>query len=344
MPAPPLNAPSDQPAPSTSPGNDPGLAGLIGQAPVMVRLRDQIRRVAPTQATVLIIGESGTGKEAVAQALHTLSTRAKGPFVAVNCGAIAASLIEAELLGHEKGSFTGADRQRAGYFERANGGTIFLDEVTEMPLEMQVKLLRVLESRRFQRVGGSETISADVRVVAATNRDIEASVREGRFREDLMYRLAVFPLRVPSLRERDGDVPVLAQHFLDGLNAKEGSKKTFSRPYLRQLQMQQWSGNVRELKNTVSRAFILADELLDLPTIPAAAAPRKPTRRDGHLLISIGTPLADAEREMILATLEHFSGDKRQTAQTLGVSLKTLYNRLEAYRIEATGPDSSNVS
>ncbi|WP_428380751.1 sigma-54 interaction domain-containing protein [Nevskia ramosa] len=342
MPAPTLNAPSDQPAPSPPSGNDPGLTGLIGQAPVMVRLRDQIRRVAPTQATVLIIGESGTGKEAVAQALHTLSVRAKGPFVAVNCGAIAPSLIEAELLGHEKGSFTGADRQRAGYFERANGGTIFLDEVTEMPLEMQVKLLRVLESRRFQRVGGSETISADVRVVAATNRDMEASVREGRFREDLMYRLAVFPLRVPSLRERDGDVPVLAQHFLDVLNAKEGSKKTFSRPYLRQLQMQQWPGNVRELKNTVSRAFILGDDVLDLPTIPASAAPRKPTRRDGHLQISIGTPLADAEREMILATLEHFAGDKRQTAQTLGVSLKTLYNRLEAYRIEATGPDTSN--
>jgi len=340
MPAPTLNAPIDPPAPSLSSGNDSALTGLIGQAPVMVRLRDQIRRVAPTQATVLIIGESGTGKEAVAQALHTLSARAKGPFVAVNCGAIAPSLIEAELLGHEKGSFTGADRQRAGYFERANGGTIFLDEVTEMPLEMQVKLLRVLESRRFQRVGGSETISADVRVVAATNRDMEASVREGRFREDLMYRLAVFPLRVPSLRERDGDVPVLAQHFLDGLNAKEGRKKTFSRPYLRQLQMQQWPGNVRELKNTVSRAFILGDELLDLPTLAASAAPRKPTRRDGHLQIGIGTPLADAEREMILATLEHFAGDKRQTAQTLGVSLKTLYNRLEAYRIEASGPDS----
>lgn len=322
---------------------DPGLAGLIGQAPVMARLREQIRRVAPTEATVLIIGESGTGKEAVAQALHTLSPRAQGPFVAVNCGAIAPSLIEAELLGHEKGSFTGADRQRAGYFERASGGTIFLDEVTEMPLEMQVKLLRVLESRRFQRVGGSDTVSVDVRVLAATNRDIEEAVREGRFREDLMYRLAVFPLRVPSLRERDGDVAVLAQHFLDGLNAREGTRKSFSRRYLRQLQSQQWPGNVRELKNAISRAFILADELLELPAILASAAPRKPSRRDGHLLIGIGTPLADAERAMILATLEHFSGDKRQTAQTLGISLKTLYNRLEAYRSEAAAPGSMNT-
>lgn len=308
----------------------------------MTRLHDQIRRAAPTEVTVLIIGESGTGKEAVAQALHTLSVRSKGPFVAVNCGAIAANLIEAELLGHEKGSFTGADRQRAGFFERACGGTIFLDEVTEMPLEMQVKLLRVLESRRFQRVGGSETINADVRVVAATNRDIEAAVREGRFREDLMYRLAVFPLRVPALRERDGDVALLAQYFLDGLNAREGTRKSFSRPYLRQLQVQQWPGNVRELKNTVSRAFILADDLLELPAIPASAAPRKPALRDGHLQIGIGTPLADAEREMILATLEHFSGDKRQTAQTLGVSLKTLYNRLEAYRGDAGGPEAGD--
>lgn len=341
MPAPGLNN-TLPPALIGGAGDDQGLVGLIGQAPVMLRLRDQIRRVAPTEATVLIIGESGTGKEAVAQALHTLSQRAPGPFVAVNCGAIAPSLIEAELLGHEKGSFTGADRQRAGYFERASGGTIFLDEITEMPLEMQVKLLRVLEARRFQRVGGSETISADVRVLAATNRDIEAAVREGRFREDLMYRLAVFPLRVPSLRERDGDVLVLAQYFLDGLNAKEGSRKSFSRAYLRQLPLQQWPGNVRELKNMISRAFILADDLLEPPTLPATTAPRKPSLRDGHLQIGIGTPLADAEREMILATLDHFAGDKRQTAQTLGVSLKTLYNRLEAYRSDAAGPDSGS--
>ena len=317
-----------------------GLVGLIGNAPVMTQLYDQIRRVAPTETTVLIVGESGTGKEVVAQALHALSARAQGAFVAVNCGAIAPMLIEAELLGHEKGSFTGADRQRAGYFERANGGTIFLDEVTEMPLAMQVKLLRVLEARRFQRVGGTDTIGVDVRVIAATNRDIESSVREGSFREDLMYRLAVFPLRVPSLRERGDDVLLLARYFLDGLNARAGRKKTFSRQYLKQLPLQSWAGNVRELRNAVSRAFILADDTLEPPALPSSAAQRKPVQRNGVLEFGVGTPLADAQREMIFATLEHFDGNKRRTADALGVSLKTLYNRLEAYRLEKLGGDT----
>ncbi|GAC1620716.1 MAG: hypothetical protein NVS9B10_02750 [Nevskia sp.] len=320
----------------TIPAAAGGLGGLIGEAPAMRLLYEQMRRVAPTEATVLIVGESGSGKEVVAQALHPLSARAAGPFVAVNCGAIAPSLIEAELLGHEKGSFTGADRQRAGYFERAHGGTIFLDEITEMPMAMQVKLLRVLEARRFQRVGGTDTITVDVRVIAASNRDIEQAVREGSFREDLMYRLAVFPLRVPSLRERGDDVLLLARHFLDELNQREGSRKTFSRRYLRQLALQAWPGNVRELRNTISRAFILADRLLDLP--PAAPAPaqspRATPRRDGYLDIGVGTPLADAERLMIVAALEHFGGDKRRAAQALGISLKTLYNRLESYRGE----------
>ena len=333
------NRSPDRPLPGEAGGHARGLVGLLGNAPVMTQLYDQIRRVAPTETTVLIVGESGTGKEVVAQALHALSARAQGAFVAVNCGAIAPTLIEAELLGHEKGSFTGADRQRAGYFERANGGTIFLDEVTEMPLAMQVKLLRVLEARRFQRVGGTDTIGVDVRVIAATNRDIESSVREGSFREDLMYRLAVFPLRVPSLRERGDDVLLLARYFLDGLNARAGLKKTFSRQYLKQLALQSWAGNVRELRNAVSRAFILADDTLEPPALPSSAAQRKPVRRNGVLEFGVGTPLADAQREMIFATLEHFDGNKRRTADALGVSLKTLYNRLEAYRLEKLGGD-----
>ena len=301
----------------------------------MQRLLEQIRRVAPTEATVLIVGESGTGMEAVAQTLHALSRRSKGPFVPVNCGAIPQTLIEADLLGHEKGSFTGAERQRIGYFERASGGTIFLDEITEMPPEMQVKLLRVLESRRFQRVGGVETVAVDVRVIAATNRSIEEAVRDGQFREDLMYRLAVFPLRIPALRERDGDVLLLALHFLDDLNRREKTSKRFSRQCLKALVANSWPGYVRELKNAVNRAFILSDDIIELMAASRAGAATQIVKREACLEIPIGMPLADVQRELIMATLEHYSGDKRRAAQALGVSLKTLYNRLETYRIES---------
>ncbi|HEU4620957.1 MAG TPA: sigma-54 dependent transcriptional regulator, partial [Burkholderiaceae bacterium] len=229
---------------------------LHGQSEPMRVLYEQIDKVAITEATVLIVGESGTGKELVARTLHERSARRDGPFIAVNCGAISPNLIEAELLGHEKGSFTGAERQHIGYFERANGGTIFLDEVTETPPEMQVKLLRVLESRSFHRVGGVENVSVNVRVLAATNRDLDVAVSDGLFREDLMYRLAVFPLRVPPLRERREDIAVLAQIFLDQLNYREGASKVFSKRCIEELTEHSWPGNVRELKNAVSRAFI----------------------------------------------------------------------------------------
>ena len=310
------------------------LPGLIGSSEPMRTLRAQIGRVAPTDATVLIIGESGTGKEAVAQAVHALSPRAGKPFIAVNCGAISPTLIEAELLGHEKGSFTGADRQRIGYFERANGGTIFLDEVSEMPLAMQVKLLRVLEERRFHRVGGSDMVSVDVRVVASTNRDLVQHIANGRFREDLMYRLAVVPLQVPSLRARADDIAVLAKHFLELLNAGAPIAKRMSQDCLRQLQMQPWPGNVRELKNAISRAYILADRVLEAPTAAGSTAIRSPRRtlQGGALEFTAGTPLAEVEREMILTTLDRHTGNKRQAADALGISLKTLYNRLESYR------------
>ena len=304
---------------------------LIGSSPVMRTLYDEIGRVAATDATVLIVGESGTGKELVARSLHRESRRRDAAFIAVNCGAIPHHLLEAELFGHEKGSFTGAHQQHAGYFERASLGTLFLDEVTEMAPDMQVKLLRVLETGRFYRVGGSVAVEVDLRVVAATNKDPGEAALCGAFRHDLLYRLAVFPMRVPALRERGGDVVGLARHFLDDLNRKSGSGKRFSRHALDVLGRHRWPGNVRELRNAVQRGFILAEDQVDLPD-PAERAARKPTLRAGTLEISVGTPLAAAQREIILATLAHFGDNKPDAASALGVSLKTLYNRLQQYR------------
>ncbi|MDX3904062.1 MAG: sigma-54 dependent transcriptional regulator [Pigmentiphaga sp.] len=310
---------------------------LYGGSTPMRELYQQIEKVAPTALTVLIVGESGTGKELVARTLHDQSPRRDAPFVPVNCGAIPPTLIEGELFGHEKGSFTGAIQQHAGYFERAAGGTIFLDEITEMAPDMQTKLLRVLETSSFHRVGGTEQISTDVRVIAATNRDPQAAVREGRFREDLLYRLAVFPLRVPPLRERMSDIELLAQRFLDQLNAAEKARKRFAKGTLDGLRQYHWPGNVRELKNAVHRAFILADEEVEVQSPEPAPRNRRVVRREGCLELAVGIPLPDAQRELILATLAHFGGDKRQTASTLGISLKTLYNRLDSYKHGGNG-------
>lgn len=297
----------------------------------MEKIYQQIEKVAVTSATVLLIGESGTGKELIAQTIHQLSLRRENTFIAVNCGAIPSHLIEAALFGHEKGSFTGASKQHIGYFEHASGGTLFLDEITEMPLEMQVKLLRVLECGKFLRVGGRQEVSVDVRLIAATNRDIQAAVSEGKLRADLMYRLAVFPLSVPPLRERVGDAELLAQHFLDGMNAKHNTSKAFSLHSMDMIRSYPWPGNVRELKNLVQRAFILSGDTVMLEDQLAELSVRKPTVHEGCLSFFVGTPLADAQKEIILATLRHFSGNKRQTAETLGISLKTLYNRLKEY-------------
>jgi len=314
---------------------------LYGTSDAMQALYDQIAKVAASMATVLIVGESGTGKELVAKTIHTKSPRASQPFVPVNCGAIPPTLIEAELFGHEKGSFTGAIQQQAGYFEHAAGGTLFLDEVTEMPPEMQTKLLRVLESGTFHRVGGSHEIRADVRVVAATNRDPQQAVRDGVFREDLFYRLAVFPLRVPPLRERQQDIELLARHFLATFNAGAKTPKTLSPRSLEVLNAYGWPGNVRELKNTLYRAFIMADKVVEVehPAQPRAAS--RASWQDGCLNLPIGISLAEAQREIILAMLDHFDGDKRQTAHTLGISLKTLYNRLESYQAGSAEPPSA---
>ncbi|MCG5263204.1 sigma-54 dependent transcriptional regulator [Cupriavidus gilardii] len=301
-------------------------------SPAMRRLLEQIPRVAATDVPMLAVGESGTGKELVARAIHERSNRRGKPFVAVNCGAIAPTLIESELFGHEKGGFTGAMQQKAGYFEQAHGGTLFLDEVTEMAPDMQIKLLRVLETRTFHRVGGDAQVVCDVRIVSATNRDPLEAVRSGVLREDLLYRLAVVPLHIPPLRERREDIVPLARHFLAELNAAEGTDKVFSASALERLCQYGWPGNVRELRNTVYRAFILADRVIELPNPNIASQPPLPTAADGVLNVRIGTTLADAQRGLILATLARFDGDKRRAAQALGISLKTLYNRLDAYR------------
>ncbi|MGF6530311.1 DNA-binding NtrC family response regulator [Paraburkholderia sp. GAS206C] len=314
-----------------------GVAGLksygllYGSSPVMLDLYEQIERVASTDATALIIGESGTGKELIARTIHDHSGRKDAPFIAVNCGAIPDELIEAELFGHEKGSFTGAVQGRVGYFEHANGGTLFLDEITEMAPVRQVKLLRALETGTFYRVGGNELIQSDVRVIAATNRDPAIAVKENGLREDLMYRLAVFPLRAPPLREREGDRELLAQHFLAALNAQESTSKSFSKRSIETLRTWSWPGNVRELKNAIYRAFILAEKSVELPHPHLASRVKKAVTQGDAMSVWIGTPLADAQKQIILGTLKYCGGDKRRAAKALGVSLKTLYNRLSTY-------------
>jgi DNA-binding NtrC family response regulator len=317
--------------------NENGLGNLLGRSPAMKQVFALIQRVAPTEATVMIMGESGTGKELVAECIHLLSHRAQGPLVAINCGSIPASLIEAELFGYEKGSFTGATRSHAGVFERATGGTLFLDEVTEMPLEMQTRLLRVLETGRFYRVGGTQEIKTDIRVVAATNRNVTEAVANRQLREDLMYRLAVFPLHIPPLRERVGDVPLLAEHFLTLLNRSSGTQKKFSAAFADAMRSYRWAGNVRELKNNIERSFILADEVLDLDmalSLPARAPEPAEVARPAGLHVPLGSRLDEAERSLIEVTLDYCEGDKRRTAAVLGCSLKTLYNKLNSYARE----------
>ena len=306
---------------------------MLGAAPVMQKLYNHIGRVAPTEATVLLLGESGTGKELAAQTIHDLSLRQKQPFLPVNCGAISPQLIESEIFGHEKGSFTGADRQHKGYFERANGGTLFLDEITEMPIELQVKLLRVLESGTFMRIGSNQELETDVRVIAASNRDPEDAIAEGKLRLDLYHRLNVFPLLIPPLRDRGTDVELLAQHFLDELNAAHGTGKLLSPDGLACLANYHWPGNVRELRNYVQRAFILSDQTIDAAALAPAVTSHSPVGLT--LAIPVGTSLAEVDRKLIFATLELCGGVKRRAADILGISLKTLYNRLEEYGAEA---------
>jgi len=301
---------------------------LIGASPQMQKVYDLIGKVAPTEATILVLGVTGTGKELVAETVHSLSRRHKEPFLPINCGAVSPTLIESELFGHERGSFTGADRMHKGYFERAHRGTLFLDEITEMPHELQVKLLRVLETGKVTRIGGNEAIPVDVRVIAASNRRPEEAVTSGKLREDLHYRLNVFPIHLPPLRERRDDVDLLAEHFLSLLNKEQATSKDFTRPALQRLRTHNWPGNVRELKNLVHRAYILAEEHIGIDSLPLGVQETP----GSNLNVKVGTSLGEVEQRLILATLEDCEGDKKKAAEVLGISLKTLYNRLNEYK------------
>jgi DNA-binding NtrC family response regulator len=305
---------------------------LLGDSEAMQEVFRLIERVGPTEASVLLTGESGSGKELAAQSIHDRSGRRGGPFLAINCGAIPAGLIESELFGYEKGSFTGAVRAHAGVFERAQGGTLLLDEVTEMPLDMQTRLLRVLETRRFYRVGASVEFSSDVRVIASTNRCPLQAVQNGQLREDLLYRLAVFPIDMPPLRSRGSDVELLAEHFLTELNLQSRTQKRLSAMARMTLKQHTWPGNVRELKNCIERAFILGDQTLELaPLIQNAARGGDADSDRERLDIRVGSRIYDMERSLIEATLDYFKGNKRRAADALGCSLKTLYNKLNGY-------------
>jgi DNA-binding NtrC family response regulator len=318
---------------ATAPLPPAALGSLLGASPAMQEVFRLIERVGPTEASVLLTGESGSGKELAAQSIHECSPRRGGPFIAINCGAIPAGLIEAELFGYEKGSFTGAVRAHAGVFERAQGGTLLLDEVTEMPLDMQTRLLRVLETRKFYRVGASAEFTSDVRVIAATNRCPLQAVKSGQLREDLLYRLAVFPVALPPLRSRGDDVELLAEHFLAELNAQGQTQKRLSALARMTLKQHTWPGNVRELKNCIERAFILGDSTLELAPLIQGSAGRAgdPDSDRERLDIRVGSRIYDMERSLIEATLDYFKGNKRRAADALGCSLKTLYNKLNGY-------------
>ncbi|MGH8069264.1 MAG: sigma-54-dependent transcriptional regulator [Candidatus Entotheonellia bacterium] len=367
------------------------FGALIGKAKPMQKLYTLIERVSMSDVSVFITGESGSGKELVAQTIHNLSKRRRERFVAINCGAVPPTLIENELFGHERGAFTGADQRQEGYFEMADDGSIFLDEITEMPPDLQVKLLRVLEQNKFRRIGGRQEVEIDVRVISATNRDPFKAIEEHKLREDLYYRLNVFPIHVPPLREHLDDIPLLASYFLEMLNEKEGKNLTSFEPeVLQALEQHSWPGNVRELRNVINRAYILAssntisvsclpDELkpqdaarprpkvLEIPigltleeiqrrviaatleyvsgdTSKADALlgiPAKPLTETGAVndgsptvAIRVGTPIDDVERLLITKTLELNQGNKPKTAENLGISLKTLYNKLERYELK----------
>jgi DNA-binding NtrC family response regulator len=370
------------------------FGALIGKATAMQKLYNLIERVAGSEVPVFITGESGTGKELVAQTIHDLSKRRRERFLAINCGAVSPTLIENELFGHEKGAFTGADQRQPGYFEMADGGTIFLDEITEMPPDLQVKLLRVLEQSKFRRIGGRQEIETNVRVLSATNRDPFKALEDHKLREDLYYRLNVFPIHVPPLRERLDDIPLLASYFLEVLNERERKNISGFEPVvLEALQQHPWPGNVRELRNVINRAYILtstsvitlsslpdeftlqgrlhtrprmleiplgltlreiqnravtatleyvsgdrakADVLLGIhPASMDAGSPVSMGSQDSTKVeIDVGMSIEDVEKLLITRTLERNQGNKPKTAEILGISLKTLYNKLERYDLK----------
>jgi DNA-binding NtrC family response regulator len=320
-----------------------GLEHIVGDSPPMQEVVATLRQVAPSRATVLISGESGTGKELVAQALHRLSPRSEGPFVAVHCAALAPSLLESELFGHEKGAFTGAVERRIGRFEMADGGTLFLDEIGEIAPAVQVKILRVLEEHRLERVGGGRPIDVDVRLVAATNRDLQKMVAEGTFREDLFFRINVVAIHLPALRDRPGDIPMLAARFVAELAEENGVRQPVLAPEtLDAMAAYGWPGNVRELRNTVERMIVLAhgDTLTprDLPAAIRAAIGGPAAGRAGGPL-SDGLTLGDAERRLIIAALEATGGNRVQAAKRLGISRRTLHRKINELNLHEVGKE-----
>ena len=309
-----------------------GLDQIIGQSAAMQEVFDTIRQVAPTRATVLVQGESGTGKELVAHAIHRLSPRARGPFIPVHCAALSQNLLESELFGHEKGSFTGATERRPGRFELADGGTLFLDEVGEIDPSVQVKILRVLEEQVFERVGGQESLQVDVRLVAATNKDLKQMVAEGRFREDLYYRLYVVVIHLPPLRDRVSDIPLLAQHFIRSLAAQNNKDVEGLTPEAMDvLTSYGWPGNVRELRNVLERMVVLSrGNKLSVRDIPAAIRDHTP-RRPAHLPGTSELSLQEAEKQMIIRALRSSDGNRTKAAAQLGISRRTLHRKLNEY-------------
>jgi len=319
--------------------HDDGLKGLLGSSLVMQKVYRLARQVAPSRATVLITGQSGTGKGELARALHQMSPRAEKPFITLHCAALAETLLESELFGHEKGSFTGAERKRVGRFEQANEGTLFLDEIGEIPPSTQIKLLTVLQERRFERVGGNESVKVDVRILAATNRDLKADVAAGRFREDLFYRLNVVTIDVPPLRLRGSDILTLAEHFLHKF-ALENHKQVegFTARAKTKLRSHRWPGNVRELENAIERAVVLCeDRLIDADHLPYSA----PTTESLTGITIPGATLAELERFAIVKTLEAVEGSTARAAEMLDVSVRTVQYRLNQYGIGNDGKSES---
>ena len=313
------------------------LENFTGSSEVMQKVYARIRQAAKSNANVLIEGPSGTGKELVAQALHNLSARAKGPFVAVECAALSATLLESELFGHEKGAFTDAIRERQGRFELANGGTLFLDEISEIDASTQVKLLRVLETRTFQRVGGDKDIKTDIRIVAATNRDLRKFVAEGKFREDLYYRLNVIDIRLPALKDRPGDIALLANRFLKEFSKENGGRvKSIAPEAMRALEEYDWPGNVRELKNAVEKMVVLAEgERLMLDDVPYEIANAVKSRPESAVYAAVprhGINIKEMEKAKILSTLERFHYNKTRAADELGISRRTLHRKLNEWK------------
>lgn len=321
--------------------------GFVGEAAAIQEVFRVVAKAAPTNATVLVLGESGTGKELVAEALHHASARARGPFVKVNCAALPEGLLESELFGHAKGAFTGAVEDREGRFEAANHGTLFLDEVGEIPLHTQVKLLRVLQNREIERLGETKTRRVDVRLVAATNADLEERVRKGTFRDDFYFRLKVVSLRIPALRDRRGDIPALAEYFRETYSERHGRPvHTITSPAMELLREYDWPGNVRELENVIEAAVVLSEgSEIDVDALPIeiGGAQRVEDLSESEIIrIPVGTSLPDAERRVILDTLERTGGNKTAAARILGIGLRTLYRKLDAYRDADEAPAASS--